>query len=390
MPMRQLAMTLPVNAYTGWGIYGLNLAMQSLCQGVMPVMVELPKWSTLHPFDRALLAMAEPIRQDFERRASANPVHEIPVSGPVLLALGNQLGPDSTPWKLRGESQFATIFMEDPVLTPAAIQKSKTFAKIIAGSTWNQKILQSHGIENSAVVLQGIDPSLFHPAPKSGLWENYFVIFSGGKLEYRKGQDIVIAAVREFQQKHPDAFLAFAWQNANPDSVREIEAGGYVRGVPPALPTGQLDIGPWLNRQGVSRFVDLGPQVNWQMGAMLRDIDVAIFPSRAEGGTNLVAMECMACGIPTILSANTGHLDLISEEVCYPLAHQTPRASATFKNIAGWGESSVEELLELLERIYQDRDNARQRGRAAAAAMAKISWENQIARLLQEVGLLPD
>ncbi len=387
--MRQLATNLPINAYTGWGVYGLNLAMQALCQGVMPVIVETPKWTTVHPFDRALLALAEPTRLDFQKCAAADPEAVLQVDGPVLLALGNQLGPDSVGWKLRGEELYATVFMEDPVLNPGAIEKAKAFRKILCGSRWNQKILESYGIRNCATVIQGIDPSLFHVRPKSGLWENYFVIFSGGKLEYRKGQDIVIAAVREFQRRHPDAFLAFAWQNANPDTMREIDTAGLVTGSPEALASGLADLGPWLSRQGVARFVDLGPQMNWQIGAMLRDVDVAIFPNRAEGGTNLVAMECMACGIPTILSANTGHLDLISDEVCYALKEQTtPRATGTFKNVAGWGESSVEELIELLEQVYRDRDEARRRGAAAAALMQRLTWEKQIELLLGELNLL--
>jgi glycosyltransferase involved in cell wall biosynthesis len=47
------------------------------------------------------------------------------------------------------------------------------------------------------------------------------------------------------------------------------------------------------------------------MPSVLQEMNVAVFPNRAEGGTNLVAMECMACGLPVILSGNTGHLDLI-------------------------------------------------------------------------------
>ena len=39
--------------------------------------------------------------------------------------------------------------------------------------------------------------------------------------------------------------------------------------------------------------------------------DTALFPNRCESGTNLVAMEAMAAGIPVILSNNSGHLDLI-------------------------------------------------------------------------------
>ena len=44
---------------------------------------------------------------------------------------------------------------------------------------------------------------------------------------------------------------------------------------------------------------------------LLKQADLAVFPNRCEGGTNLVAMEAIACGVPTVLSANSGHLDLL-------------------------------------------------------------------------------
>ena len=43
-----------------------------------------------------------------------------------------------------------------------------------------------------------------------------FIVYSGGKLEHRKGQDIVVAAFREFVKTHPDAVLATTWHNQWP------------------------------------------------------------------------------------------------------------------------------------------------------------------------------
>ncbi|MGA3065635.1 MAG: glycosyltransferase [Tepidisphaeraceae bacterium] len=387
--VRQFATTLPIDGFTGWGVYGLNLAVQSLTRGLMPVIALPPKWSTLHPFDRAILSLAEATRVEFEGRAGAG--KDVAVEGPVLIALGNQFAGTKFHYQLRGTSNVATIFLEDPHLSEADLQKAKTFDKIIVGSTWNKRVLENYGLENIAVVFQGIDPSLFYPGPKSGLWDKYFVIFSGGKLEYRKGQDIVIAAVREFQTRHPETILAFAWHNSNPNTMVEIETAGWVTGIPAMQSNGLADLLGWLKQQGVKRFLDVGPHFNWQMGALLRDVDVAVFASRAEGGTNLVAMECMASGIPTILSANTGHLDLISEETCYPLTRQTPpKLTKFFNSVDGWGETSVEELVETLERVYRDRQEARRRGAAAAQAMLKFSWKNRIGQLLREINLGPE
>src|SRR3546814_10727981 len=81
----------------------------------------------------------------------------------------------------------------------------------------------------------------------------------------------------------------------------------------------------------------------------MREADVALFPNRAEGVTNLVAMEAMACGVPTILSANTGHLDIVAEGACIPLRRQRPVVvDDRYLGTGGWGESDVEEMVEAL------------------------------------------
>ena len=100
----------------------------------------------------------------------------------------------------------------------------------------------------------------------------------------------------------------------------------------------------------------------------------------------MVAMEAMASGIPCVLSANTGHLDLIDEGNCYPLLQQgeiTPKAR--FAGTRDWGESDVAEVVELLERIYTDRAEARRRGEQATKFMQDWSWEKRTAYLLNRI-----
>jgi glycosyltransferase involved in cell wall biosynthesis len=103
-----------------------------------------------------------------------------------------------------------------------------------------------------------------------------------------------------------------------------------------------------------------------------------------------VAMECMACGIPTILSANTGHLDLLERDgVAYRLDRQGP-ASCEGYDTQDWGESDVEEIVEKLETVWRDREVARAVGRRGAEFIAPMTWERQTGLLLQAIEpLLP-
>ncbi|MSP88768.1 MAG: glycosyltransferase family 1 protein [Alphaproteobacteria bacterium] len=218
------------------------------------------------------------------------------------------------------------------------------------------------------------------------------MIFSGGKLEYRKGQDIALAAFSAFRQRHPEALLLALWGNPWPDSPqsRLFTHSPHVDGPPPVDAKGRADPRPWFRRHDIpieaAFMFSRMPQL--QLARMLRECDVALFPNRCEGGTNLMAMEAMASGVPTILSANTGHLDIMAENACYPLNNQTTIASPTPRiGMAGWGESSIEETVEMLELVWRDRETARQVGLNGAALMADFSWDKRIDGLIEKLEL---
>jgi hypothetical protein len=46
---------------------------------------------------------------------------------------------------------------------------------------------------------------------------------AGGKLEFRKAQDVVAAAMRTFLPRHPHARLLLAWHNPWHQHLRTIE-----------------------------------------------------------------------------------------------------------------------------------------------------------------------
>ena len=368
---RVLGIDWEIRSDTGWGVYGINLAIELLRAGdVTPVV------HAVGPMDVSPLVAA---RLSPLTRRGAGPAPSL-----MLRALGNGLehGPG---WDAIGARRnVGMIFFEDTALDALAVARATALDLIVAGSAWNTQVLRDHGIAHVATVPQGIDPSIFHPAPRTGMFGDRFVVFSGGKLEYRKGQDLVIAAFRQFVQRHPEALLVVAWHNAWPALISDLDLAGHVSGIP-ALAGGQLDLVPWLVHNGVpaTSVIDVGRQPNALMGQIVREADVALFPNRCEGGTNLVAMECMAAGVPTIVSANTGHLDLVSTGGCRPLTHQSAPASPTrfFRGIDGWGESAVDEMLHALEHAITDRVSRQDLGRRGAAAMAQWTWHHQVTQL---------
>ena len=85
------------------------------------------------------------------------------------------------------------------------------------------------------------------------------------------------------------------------------------------------------------------------MSSLLKQADLAVFPNRCEGGTNLVAMEAIACGIPTLLSANSGHLDLMRlgcpGVIPVPSTLPPKLLLSDRENFRVWGESDPSFLL---------------------------------------------
>lgn len=378
----------PIGVNTGWRVYGLNLALQLLrIPGVAPApLTPLSSPHLLNPIHRAMLTPTlvhqRALHQLLDRHRDQTVTGDLLVIKP----LGNNLVTPEDMRRIFGQPTLAAIFFEDTHLTPAAIAQASQYELILAGSSWNTEVLRHNGIAHVATVLQGIDPGIFHPAPAVRWFGDRFVIFSGGKLEYRKGQDLVIAAFKAFHQRHPDALLLTAWHNPWLDTMAGLEQTGYLTGLP-KVNQGQIAIKPWLVANGLppEAVIDLGAIPNHLAGQILREADVAVFPNRAEGGTNLVAMESLACGIPTILSTNTGHQDLLGDH-CYPLSSQgLVRGCPLYRGTDGWGESAVEEIVATLETIYTDRTTAQQRGTAAHQFMQDWTWDKQVKRLLTAI-----
>jgi glycosyltransferase involved in cell wall biosynthesis len=269
------------------------------------------------------------------------------------------------------------MVFEDTRMTAEKLERLRTFDWLVTASRWNRDVLQQHGLP-SVLIPQGIDPTIFHPAPKSGRWRDRFVVFSGGKLEYRKGQDIVLAAFREFHSSHPDALLVTAWQNQWPQLVRDMTLNGHVS-VAPVVTSEGADIEGWFADNGLpeSAAIDLGMVPNPLLGQIIREADVAVFASRAEGGTNLMAMECMAAGVPTIVSESTGHWDLVAERV--PSVRKPLKPTAFFDGIEGWRETHPAGLRACFERYHGG-------GGAVNVAKPPLTWQqhaDELVKLIQ-------
>lgn len=358
----------------GWGVFGLNLVLETVRHGwAHPVPLNGFQADGLDPGELELLGPWA--RSTPRARPGDHPF-------PILHALGNGLA--APPTDHRGRPDLGVIFLEDTHLTgPTVDQAFRRYAGLLAGSQWNADLLTEAGAPAVYATPQGVDTSRFRPRPRTGRWRERFVVFSGGKLEPRKGQDLTVAAFRAFRERCPEALLVTAWHSPWPALARSLGALPTVRAVPELGAQG-VDVTRWLTAEGLppEAFVDLGAVGNREMPAVLAECDVALLPSRAEGGTNLVAMECLASGLPTLLSANTGHLDLIREVPCLALRHQAPFAWPETGTV-GWGSSDLDEIVAGLETLAGNATLRQELRDGASAAMQRWAWAPRIEALVR-------
>jgi len=377
---QNLALTWQLTEIHGWGLVGVHTALCLMDQGQPPLLLEKPAFITMRPSTQEKLRELSHGYAQISALSARHGGRALRLHDCVALhALGNgfQHGPPSDLYQ--GEGNIGVIAFEDTLFDAETLKRARHYDRIIVHSTYNHDLLLAQGFDDVRVALQGVDPTEMPLLPRTGLFGERFVVFSGGKIEYRKAQDLVLAAFHVFHARHPDALLVTAWHNAWPHTSADIAESPLINHAPVIdAETGRLRIAEWAAAHGVPHdaFVDLGFISRPQIAPILAECHAAIFPNRCEGATNLVAMEAMACGVPVILSDNTGHRDLIHDGHCLALRQQTPVTEKAERR-QGWSHSSVDEMVAHLESLYEDRRAAR-----AMADRAKIfiridrTWRN--------------
>ena len=386
-----LAISWVLSTVSGYGIYGTQILLQYLRRGGNPqdfILTSAPSVTTLPPLAQAKADSIFTLAAKIYGFLKENPQEILSFKHAVLHGSSSDFAGFQGQDRIWGAPNVACAAIEHLVCTPHGHKIAKNYDMFIAISQWNADYLKSLDVGPVHLCYQGIDPSLFYPAPNSGLYRNRFVIFSGGKFEYRKGQDLVLAAFKRFHAKHPDALLVTCWQNLLQPNAEAFALAGHCDTVPEAAPEYGLQITPWLLKQGLpaDSFIDLPFTHNLLMPTVLHECDMAVFPNRCEGGTNLVAMEAMACGIPTYVSYNTGQKDLVDLIGCGALRSQrSVPTSVTMQTTQDWGESDVEEIVAAMEHTYTNREESRRNAALVAERMKNWDWGSLNEKLLQIV-----
>lgn len=331
----KLYVNMPAGELFGWAICGKNLIteMCKLSDNIRYVPDEIynkaPKYDS---FQKYINNITEKPNGD-----AFNTLH----------AIDNE-----TPIKWKGKKNVGYMFYEEEIIPEFLVGHLKAYDVIVTGSTWNTEVVKKHGFDNVVTIHQGVNCDIFKPIEKK-YFNDKFVIFSGGKLEHRKGQDIVARAVGEMQRKYPDVFLIASWGNVFLDPKDLDNTWSSIKN----------DLMP-----DQTMLVDMADQK--EMAKYMNESDIGVFPNRSEGGTNLVMMEYMACGKPVIANNATGQKDVLNSEYALLIEGKTD-------------EEIMKQCKGALEFAYHNRGEHKAMGEKAREAMKSFTWEKTAKEFLK-------
>lgn len=377
---------MPVGGAYGWGVCGKHLAfeMSGLTQvNLVSDALDINKNTESSHFEN-LSALYQPVEKLGAFHQSNG---RYAFDRPVLQTIqGNNL----KPWLIEAKAPriVGYTFFEDTALEERDVSEAlEYFDWIVAGSSWCEKVLRHHRITRTSTILQGVDSKRFHPGyAHKDRYKDKFVIFSGGKIEFRKGQDLVIRAFKVLQDKYDDVLLVNCWYNRwdtsvysmsmSPHITFEMPAGDYFKAVNHLLSVNGIDL---------EKVITLPPIDNAKIAQVYRDSDCGLFPNRCEGGTNLVMMEYMACGKPVIASDNTGHSDVLSDNHAVLLKDQRVMnlQDPEGRLLTTWYEPNLDEIVHHLEWAYENRDKLKTIGSNAGTDMKEMTWKRAATQFLE-------
>ena len=367
---RVLYLDLPVGDHFGWGVCGKYIAREMAL--LTPLRLLTAKLDSAHVSDEFELHRLKQLLPP-----TGDAIQDVPNNQLLQAIAGSHLAPIHP--NLKGRHTVGYTVFEDSRLKPEAIETARQRYDIVAtGSSWCTKVLRDHGLEKVATVIQGIDPAIFFPhEPPRRHFPDRFLVFSGGKFEFRKGQDLVIRAFKVLQDRHKDAFLVTAWYNQWGFSWETMKLSPHIRFAPQSNQYFDA-LNQVLTDNGVdpARCINLAPRPNQTFANIYRNTDVGLFPNRCEGGTNLVLMEYMAAARPVIATNSTGHADIVTSDNALVIGSPTTTSirGQDGSTTADWPEPNLEQTIEQLEFAYQNRDRLNELATRAATDLAPLTW----------------
>jgi glycosyltransferase involved in cell wall biosynthesis len=291
---------------------------------------------------------------------------------------GIGLGPIERMLDVVGSRRIAYVVWETTIMPADKVRVLQSMDEVWTPSTWGRQLLVDNGIApaKAKVVPEGVDADRFAPNRSSRGDDAPFRFLFVGKWEARKGVELLLRAYRrEFRPDEPVELVLHAW---NP----------YIRG---------FDLEASIRRaigwRASAPVLASSPVTQEGLVRLYNSSDAFVLPTRAEGW-GLPITEAMACGLPVIVTGYSAPLDFVDDQVGYLISvarHAQVRDRHFFpsgKALGTWAEPEEGSLRQLMRHVFENRNEAREKGRRGRARVcSQLTWDHAASaarRLLRE------
>jgi glycosyltransferase involved in cell wall biosynthesis len=341
----EMVLRAPVNGYTGYGLHACQI-----CTDLVELGVDVRLAPTR--LSETFVGVPETIRQRF---ISANSGHQWELV----------LHPPTYKPPQNGRIVYFTMW-ETTRLSPLAVTNLNQAELVLVPCRWNAVCFRASGVTRPIQVIPlGINTSVFRYAPMDVTGPCIFG--AGGRLAdsdpKRKRVDDVIEL---FQEAFPVESDALLYLKVFPDCELPDVSDSRVR----------------IIRKYYTEA---------EMAAWYRGLTCFVSTARAEGW-GLMPHQALATGRPVITAAYGGVAEYFDASIGYEIPYDIVPADGRFAGLGMWSQPDRTAIVSAMRRVYRDRLEAAELGRAGAGRLKRLSWQNanrELLAALQDAGFLP-
>jgi glycosyltransferase involved in cell wall biosynthesis len=263
----------------------------------------------------------------------------------------------------KGNVKVLYTMIEGDELPPSWLPYVAQADHVIVPTTFVQKAFKKAGFD-ALVMPLGYDSSIFSYVPRQPLGDRPYKFFHYEAFQNRKGwQDLL------------DAWLLSGL------AEEEFECQLILKTIKPID-----EVMAKLDKMFVPSNVKIisGELPHHCLFDLLVEVDCFVFPSRGEG-FSLPPIEAMATGLPVILTKGHSHMDYYNEDYMYGVDCnvEIPARYHNWEDQGNFVRCKVEDLAKTLRHVYDNQQEAREKGIASVEYISKYRYDKSIAELAE-------